>query len=144
MDPKKFLKQILTRKTKEDNKIALKDWNSYLKKHYEFSDIRDIIQTLLTTKEVFSLEDIDFEVKHLGNGKSKYIEGYQAEILKIGGLFLIPHIHKLFNLVVKQGFPTPWTQSLIIPAFKSGDKNDPSNYQTIMISPLLAKLYGIS
>ena len=27
--------------------------------------------------------------------------------------------------------------------FKSGDKNNPSNYQTIMISPLLAKLYGI-
>ena len=30
-----------------------------------------------------------------------------------------------------------------MPIFKSGDKNDPSNYQTIMISPLLAKLYGI-
>ena len=27
--------------------------------------------------------------------------------------------------------------------FKSGDTNNPSNYQTIMISPLLAKLYGI-
>ena len=27
--------------------------------------------------------------------------------------------------------------------FQSGDKNDPSNYWTIMISPLLAKLYGI-
>ena len=63
--------------------------------------------------------------------------------LTIGGHFLIPHIHKLFNLQVKQGFPTPWTQILIIPIFKSGDKNNPSNYRTIMISPLLAKLYGI-
>ena len=42
-----------------------------------------------------------------------------------------------------QGFPTPWTKSLIIHIFKSGDKNDPSNYQTIMITPLLANLYGI-
>ena len=65
------------------------------------------------------------------------------EILQIGGSVLILHIHKLFNIAVKQGFPTPWTQSLIIPIYKSGDKNDPSNYQTIMISPLLAKLYGI-
>ena len=73
-------------------------------------------------------EDIDFRVKHLANGKAKYIEGYQAEILKIGGPVLIPHIHKIFNLEVKQGFPTPWTQSLIIHIFKSGDKNDPSNY----------------
>ena len=31
----------------------------------------------------------------------------------------------------------------IIPIFKSGDKNYPSNYHTIMIIPLLAKLYGI-
>ena len=69
-------------------------------------DTRDNIQTLLTTKEFFSLEDIDFGVKHLANGKSKDIEGYQAEILKIGGPVLIPHIHKLFNLVVKHRFPT--------------------------------------
>ena len=64
-------------------------------------------------------------------------------ILKIGGFVLIPHIHKLSNLAVKQGFPTPWTQSLIISIFKSGDKNDSSNYRIIMISPLLATLYGI-
>ena len=63
--------------------------------------------------------------------------------LKIGGPVLIPHIHKLFNIEVKQWFPTPWTQNLIIPIFKSGNKNDPSNYWTIMISPILAKLYGI-
>ena len=77
------------------------------------------------------------------NGKAKDIEGYKVEILKIGGPILNPHIHKLFNQAVKQGFPKPWAQSLIIPIFKSGDTNNPSNYRTIMISPLLAKLYGI-
>ena len=59
MAPKKLWRKILTRKTKEDNKIALKDWNSYLKTLYESLDMRDNIQTLLTMKEVFSLEDID-------------------------------------------------------------------------------------
>jgi hypothetical protein len=34
-------------------------------------------------------------------------------------------------------------KSLIVPIFKNGDKNIPSNYRTIMISPILAKLYGI-
>ena len=48
--PKKFSRQILTCKTKEDNKIALKDWSSYLKMIYESMDIIDNIQTLLTTK----------------------------------------------------------------------------------------------
>ena len=70
----------------------------------ESPDIRDKIQTLLTTKEVLSLEDIDFGVKNLANGKSKDIEGYQAKILKIERFVFIPHIHKLFNLAVKQGF----------------------------------------
>jgi hypothetical protein len=54
---------------------------------------------------------------------------------------LIPHIHKLFNLAIKQGFPKPWTQSLIVPIFKSGDKNNLTNYRNIMIRPILAKLY---
>ena len=60
MDPNKFWRQILARKTKEDNKFSLKGWNSYLKNIYESLDIRDNIQTLLTMKEVFSLEHIDF------------------------------------------------------------------------------------
>jgi hypothetical protein len=55
---------------------------------------------------------------------------------------LIPHIHKFSNLAIKQGFPKPWTKSLIVPIFKSGDKSNPSNYRTIMISPILSKLYG--
>jgi len=103
----------------------------------------DNFETLLTTKEVFSLEDIDFEVNWLANGEAKDIEGYQVEILKIGARILIPHIQKLLNQVVKQGFHKPWTQCLIIPNFKNRDTNNPSNYRTIMISPLLAKLYAI-
>ena len=81
-------------------------------------------------------------VKCLENGKDKHIEGCQEEILKIGGPLLILHIHKIFVQAIKQEFPTPWTQILIIPIFKSGNKNDPYNCWTIMISPLLAKLYG--
>ncbi|MCY6524880.1 hypothetical protein, partial [Actinobacillus pleuropneumoniae] len=69
------------------------NWNSYLKRLYEFPNVMDNFETLLTMKESFSLEDIDFVVKRLANGKAKDIEGYQAEILKIGGLVLIPHIH---------------------------------------------------
>ena len=46
--------------------------------------------------------------------------------------------------MIKEGFPKPWTQSLIIPIFKSGDTKNPYNYQTIMISrDILANLYGI-
>ena len=103
----------------------------------------DTIRIVPTKEEVFSLDDIEFGVKWLANGKAKDIKGYQAEIFKIGGPSLIPHIHKLFKLAVKKGFPKPWMQSFIVPFFKNGDKNIFSNYRTIMISPILAKLYGI-
>ena len=104
----------------------------------------DTIPIVPTKEEVFSLDDIEFGVKWLANGKAKEIEGYQAEIFKIGGSILIPHIHKLFNLAVKQGFSKPWTQRLIVPIFKNGDINIPSNYRTIMNSLILSKLYGIT
>ena len=61
------------------------------------------------------------------NGKAKDIKGYEEEILKVGGDVLNPHINKLFNQVVKQGFPKTWTQSFIISIFKIGDTNNPSN-----------------
>jgi hypothetical protein len=91
--------------------------------------------------EVFYIEDIMFGFKRLSKGKYKDIEVYQSEILKIGGPILIPHIYNLFTLTIYQGFQKPWTQSLIVAIFKSGDNNNPSNYSTIMISPNLAKLY---
>jgi hypothetical protein len=122
--------------------ITMTDWNSYLKNIYESRNVLDKIPKFSTKDDVFSIEDIKFGVKRLANRKYKDIKGYQDEILKIGGHILIPYIHKLFNLAVKQGFPKPWTQTLIVPIFKSGDKNISSNYSTIMISPILSKLYG--
>ena len=95
------------RKTKDNNKISLHDWNSYLKKLYDAPNVIDNFETLLTMDEFFSLKDIDLGVKRLANEKAKDIEGYQAKILKIGSPVLIPHIHKLFIQVVKQGFPKP-------------------------------------
>ena len=76
MAPKKFWRHILTRKTKDNNRFFLHDWNSYIKNIYESPNVIDNFETLLTTVEVFSLEDIDFGVNRLANGKAKDIEGY--------------------------------------------------------------------
>ena len=143
IDPKKFWSQILNRNTKENNRIPLRDWNSYLKSIYEFPNAMDTIPIFPAKEEFFFLYNIEFGVKWLANEKAKDIEGYQDEMFKIGGPILIPHIHKLFNLVVKKWFPKPWMQSLIVPIFKNGDRNIPSNCRTIIIIPILAKLYVI-
>ena len=51
--PKKLWRQILTRKTKDNNKIALHNWNPYIKKFYESPNVIDKFETLLTTEEDF-------------------------------------------------------------------------------------------
>ena len=74
--PKKFWRQILTRKTKDNNRISLHNWNSYIQNIYESPNGIDNFEKMLTMKKVFSLEDIDFGFKPLANGKAKDIEGY--------------------------------------------------------------------
>jgi hypothetical protein len=53
LDPKKFLSQILKRNTKENKRIPLTDWNSYLKSIYEFPNAMDTIHIVPTKEEVF-------------------------------------------------------------------------------------------
>jgi hypothetical protein len=87
--------------------ILFREWNSYLKILYEFPNAMDTIHILSTEDEVFSLDDIEFKVKRIANGKDKDIEGYQAKNFKIRMPILIPDINKLFNLAVKHCFPKP-------------------------------------
>jgi hypothetical protein len=42
----------------------------------------------------------------------------------------------------KTNFLGEWTTSVVIPLFKNGDINNPSNYRTIMVNPLMGKLFG--
>ena len=52
----------------------------------------------------------------------------------------MPHIKRIFNGVIQNGFPTNWTTSVFILLLKSGNINNPSNYRTIMINLLFGKL----
>jgi hypothetical protein len=88
------------------------------------------------------MKKIEVGTKKLGVGKEKDLVELQVEYLKWGSKTLAPHIIKIFNNIIQQGFPTDWTTILAIPLFKSGDINNPPNYRTIIISPLFAKLFG--
>jgi hypothetical protein len=94
-----------------------------------------------TTTKLFTVQEIEVGIKKLGVGKAKDLIELQAKYLKWGSNTLAPHIMKIFNNIIQHGFPTYWTTSLAIPLFKSGDVNNPSNYKTIMINPLFAKLF---
>ena len=62
----------------------------------------------------------------------------KLKVLTIDRLVLIHNIHNPFNILVKKDFPNPWNEILIIPILKSGEKYNPSNYSTILISLALS------
>ena len=55
---------------------------------------------------------------------------------------MLPIYHKLFNTILSLGtVPNIWYNGIITPIFKSGARNDPSNYRGICVSNCLGKLF---
>ena len=100
------------------------------------------LPTVETSMELFIVDDIKQGIKKLASGKAEDIDGHQAEFLKWGVELLAPHIKEIFNGVIQDGFSEEWITGVVIPLFKSGDTNNPSNYRIIMVNPLMGKLFG--
>ena len=140
-NPKDFLRKLEQAKKQVENKITDSQWLEYAKTLYERPEDRVSLPTTTNSDELFSNEDITLGIKRLASGKAQDIDRLQAEFLKWGTNLLTPHISNIFNMVTQGCFSTEWTTSVVIPLHKSGDVNNPSNYNTIMINPLLSKLY---
>ena len=55
---------------------------------------------------------------------------------------MLPVYHKLFNTILSLGtLPNIGCNGIITPIFKSGARNDPSNYRGICVSSCLGKLF---
>ena len=93
-------------------------------------------------KEISILE-IENVINNLSNGKSAGIDGIGAEFYKHTITDILPIFHKLFNNILITGvFPKSWTQSILCPIFKSGSKNNPSNYRGILITTTIYKIFS--
>jgi len=79
--------------------------------------------------------------KKIKNSKSPFSDKIKNEMIKSSLNELMPIYLRLFNVVLSSGtMPQTWCGGLITPIFKSGTKNDPSNYRGICLSSCLGKL----
>lgn len=92
---------------------------------------------LQPTDELF----IATQLKSLKSNKAIGLDRISARLLKDAAIVIAPSLSKLLNLSIKlHTFPSIWKCAKVIPLFKSGDRNNATNYRPISILPTLSKL----
>ena len=70
-------------------------------------------------------------------------DGIIGEIIRYSGNHVVHFFVKFFNTLFDKGiFPDGWTESIVIPLFKKGDMNNPSNCRGISLCDTRSKLYS--
>jgi len=88
-------------------------------------------------------EELANKLKSLKGNKSCGPDSILGEMLKHSTPELQAALLKLFNIVLRSGcFPDIWSQGLITPIHKSGNKLDPNNFRGICVSSNLGKLFS--
>ena len=96
----------------------------------------------MQTKEPLTMKATLKGIQKLGNGKASDTHNMKSEMLKWSGKVAKEWIHRLLNRAATQDIPTDWQENWIKALFKSGDRNQPENYRTIMVGSCMAKLLG--
>jgi hypothetical protein len=87
---------------------------------------------------------VDQAITRMKNNKAAGIDGMKPEFLKIGKEALVPPLTVIINRLFVGGvYPTQWSQGVIVPCYKSGDKMKAANYRGITLVPMLDKLFAI-
>ncbi|UYV77476.1 K02A2.6-like [Cordylochernes scorpioides] len=87
-------------------------------------------------------EEIGREIRDLKNNKASGPDDIPNEIIKVLPDSYMGLLEQFYNRALIMGhYPTIWTKSIIHPIFKSGDKDNPSNYRGIALISNLSKLF---
>ena len=63
-------------------------------------------------------------------------------MIKASSDVILPALCNLFNTILnREYFPKMWSVGFIVPIYKSGDCDDPSNYRGITITSCVGKLF---
>ena len=99
-------------------------------------DEQHILNRIITENEIQSC------INRLKNHKAPGPDNILNEYIKISADILMQIYLKTFNLIFSTGlFPDTWSQGLIIPIHKKGDKMNPDNYRGITLLSCFGKLF---
>ena len=155
--PREFWKYFKKRSPNSANSISLDEFHKYFStleqeiNSAENSDAGTFCSNYNFDNPLDSIDDLDFPVtinevisavKKLKTGKShgadNILNKYLIETVDILG----SHLCDLFNSILESGvFPESWTEGIVIPIFKKGDKMDCGNYRRITLLSFFFKTF---
>ena len=115
--------------------------------HTKENDLK-LLRDYCESKKVFTKSDIDYlsvhevfrELSLLKQSKARGIDDLDSKILIISAPIIAEHLTYIYNLCIEKCyFPQAFKDAKVIPLFKSGTPNDPSNYRPISILSTLSK-----
>jgi hypothetical protein len=100
------------------------------------------VKTFTELDNLITKTEIEKAISFLKNNKASGFDSILNEMIKFSQIYLISCYQKLFNSVLTTGhFSKIWAKGYIVPIFKSGSRDDPSNYRGITIGSCLCKLF---
>jgi hypothetical protein len=113
-------------------------WKNYFSQLLNVDRVSGVRQIELhTAKPVVpepSPSEVEIAIAKLIKYKLPCTDQIWAEIIQAGGETLQSEIHKLINSIWSQEeLPEVWSESVIVPVHKKGDKTDCSNYWGISL-----------
>lgn len=145
-----------TRKDKDGiPSISEDNWLTYFRSLHSKSPLGPIQQSIMNDLNFLELQkeqfpsldylitgnEIFIAAKKLQNNKSAFSDKRKNEMIKASIQEMMPMYLKLLNSILTSGImPNTWCRGLITPIYKSGGRNEPSNYRAICISSCLEKL----
>ena len=99
------------------------------------------------THSIFSLKPPTVETVYnlltkIDEKKSVGLDNIPNRLLKIAADVVAPSLTAIFTASINtEIFPQEWKESRVSPVYKSGARNDPSNYRPISVIPVIAKIF---
>ena len=146
------VKSVAPRRASSKNAINKETWYNYFK---ELLDKEDVLSGTIDESDPveddtgpdfnrpISREEVLLALSKLKPGKAAGPDMIIGEMLKYASNEIAPFFVKLFNYMFDYGlYPQNWAESIILPLYKKGDRNDPGNYRGISLSDISSKVYG--
>ena len=81
-------------------------------------------------------------LRKIDEKKSVGLDNIPNKSLKIAADAVAPSLTTIFTASINTGiFPQEWKESRVSPVYKSGARNDSSNYRPISVIPVIAKIF---